>query len=266
MPNHVRNILTIDVSESSLTLSEVVDRITSVSPKTGEVLLDFEAIVGKCPEDLDIEESGRGHLGYECYCNLLKTKRADTPIKRRNWIRKYIANQPEPKDEREARNLLDAKTLGEYLDLGKLYYENEKKYGLGIHTWYDWRCKNFGTKWNAYDQSWGKSGEQYDTIKFSTAWSTPRPIYETLGRIFPGVKFSVDYAVEFLGDYSGTIDIHGDEFAETDMSAGVVPWNEALTFACKVWGGTPEDFGYRINPDTGDYKYYSEDEEDEEET
>lgn len=263
MPNHVRNILTIDVSESSLTLDEVFDRITSVDPKTGEVLLDFEAIVGKCPEELDIEESSRGHCGYEFYCNLLKTKKADTPIKRRNWIRKYIADQPKPENEQEARNLMNAETLNEYLNIGKQYYDNEKKYGRGIYTWYGWKNKYFGTKWNAYDQF-----GQDNTIQFSTAWSAPYPVYETLGHLFPDVKFSVDYAEEFIGEYSGTIKIHGDEFVETDMSikANTTPAerNKAISFACGVWGGTPEDFNYRINPNTGEYEYHYEDEDEEE--
>lgn len=46
--------------------------------------------------------------------------------------------------------------------------------------WYDWRCKNWGTKWNAYDQD--LIGVSYNCIelKFDTAWAPPMPIIEKL--------------------------------------------------------------------------------------
>lgn len=68
--------------------------------------------------------------------------------------------------------------------------------------WYKWRCKYWGTKWNAYDT--------YSIIKptqvvfvFSTAWSAPYPIYEQLMSL--GYPLEIRYADENLGSNCGKI-------------------------------------------------------------
>lgn len=68
--------------------------------------------------------------------------------------------------------------------------------------WYEWHCKYWGTKWNAYD-GYVKIGKSYLTVVFQTAWSMPRPIYEQLAKL--GYNFEVQYADEDYGSNCGRL-------------------------------------------------------------
>ena len=64
---------------------------------------------------------------------------------------------------------------------GNLSTEDRKRcVQEGIPNWYDWQCENWGTKWNAYDQSIEDQGYGSFEIRFDTAWSPPFPIIEAL--------------------------------------------------------------------------------------
>lgn len=65
----------------------------------------------------------------------------------------------------------------------------ELRYGYA--SWYEWRCNEWGTKWNAYEV------EQHDNIvEFKTAWAAPHPVIERLAEIFPDVEFHHIWADE----------------------------------------------------------------------
>jgi hypothetical protein len=59
-------------------------------------------------------------------------------------------------------------------------------------NWYNWRCENWGTKWNAYDQSVLEDEWSTLVIEFLTAWSPPYPIVtrirEELNKRYPMEK------------------------------------------------------------------------------
>ena len=59
----------------------------------------------------------------------------------------------------------------------------------GVPNWYDWNCKNWGTKWNAYAQS--SEGPCYGevTIIFDTAWAPPLPIIDALRKKYKNASF-----------------------------------------------------------------------------
>lgn len=61
-------------------------------------------------------------------------------------------------------------------------------------TWYDWRNKNWGTKWNSCEavQSRGMC-----EIEFKTAWSPVYYIAEALSKQYPGAIISITGADEF---------------------------------------------------------------------
>ena len=75
---------------------------------------------------------------------------------------------------------------------------NKKDFGHGLTTcetdWYNWRCTNWGTKWNAYEVEieWDEEYQECIEIKFQTAWSPPEPIYFKLEEIF-GERISVNW-------------------------------------------------------------------------
>lgn len=68
----------------------------------------------------------------------------------------------------------------------------------GHATWYEWSCSNWGTKWNAYEQS-----VEADTFIFDTAWSGIPGIIQKLSKAFPNVKIEYKYADEDTGNNVG---------------------------------------------------------------
>ena len=58
----------------------------------------------------------------------------------------------------------------------------------GENNWYDWSCKNWGTKWNSVDV------EVYDDeIQVLTAWSPCDPVIAALARLFPSMRFTYSF-------------------------------------------------------------------------
>ncbi len=53
---------------------------------------------------------------------------------------------------------------------------------------YEWRCENWGTKWNAAYIDTYENG-----FSFETAWTPCRPIIAELARIFPEAEFWFQY-------------------------------------------------------------------------
>ena len=82
---------------------------------------------------------------------------------------------------------------------------NKKDFGHGLTTcetdWYNWRCTNWGTKWNAYEVeiNWDEEYKECIEINFQTAWSPPEPIYFKLDEIF-GERISVNWFCRDEGD------------------------------------------------------------------
>lgn len=80
--------------------------------------------------------------------------------------------------------------------LGNQYLENKKNYGAA--NWYDWRCQNWGTKWNAEDASLDEENDGTELhYHFMTAWAEPVPIYLALSEQFPDVTICTTAIYEF---------------------------------------------------------------------
>jgi len=86
----------------------------------------------------------------------------------------------------------------------------------GSDNWYDWNCKNWGTKWDVSNGSFDLdedklSGSGY----FETAWSPPIQAYENLKKL--GFVIDATYTEEsmaFAGRYQS---ISGDDYYEIDF-------------------------------------------------
>ena len=75
--------------------------------------------------------------------------------------------------------------------------ENIEKYGAA--DWYDWRVKNWGTKWDVGELCLSDRSEEYAYFAFETAWS---PIVEAMSKIaemYPELTFSLDYEESGMG-------------------------------------------------------------------
>ena len=71
-----------------------------------------------------------------------------------------------------------------------------------VEDWYDWRCENWGTKWNSCDANcdWSPDCLEYD---FETAWSPCEPVIKALAAMFPDAQFKYRYSEPgccFFGD------------------------------------------------------------------
>jgi hypothetical protein len=56
---------------------------------------------------------------------------------------------------------------------------------FGATNSYDWCIQSWGTKWNAYNVNWEVS--DYVIVKFDTAWSPPRPVFQAIANQYPKV-------------------------------------------------------------------------------
>lgn len=105
--------------------------------------------------------------------------------------------------------------------------ELERKYLAS--NWYDWRNRNWNTKWNAYEQT--MDGNQ---VIFQTAWSTPVYVIEKLSAIFPDATFTIQYADEDTGYNCGEYECYNGE--TTEISRIDSGSDEAIEFAQELWG------------------------------
>ena len=72
--------------------------------------------------------------------------------------------------------------MPDYIFDGALGSEEKELYGK--YNWYDWSCKNWGTKWNAYEVAVFEEG-----FNLYTAWSPAYPVIERLAFLFPEANF-----------------------------------------------------------------------------
>lgn len=98
----------------------------------------------------------------------------------------------------------------DYIYQGNLGQQERELYGK--NNWYDWNCKYWGTKWNAY---WSHL-EDDNIIIFDTAWSSPIPIFNALAHLCGEhqVWFTGEWADEDRGSNTGTFKsgCEGDEY------------------------------------------------------
>jgi Ferredoxin-like domain in Api92-like protein len=193
MPNHVRNILTIDGSYHKVKF--VLD---SLCGDENHQFMDFNKVI-PMPSEL---------VGTMSPVRIMTQEEYD----------KYMSSDSYERDKKMG--------CGRPLTQ-KMSDELKAKYGHD--EWYTWSIANWGTKWNAYDQS-----RNDNVITFSTAWSHPLRIIETLSTTYPELIFNVMYADEDRGSDCGEyvmVDGHIQDckiFTEASY--------ESLEFADEVWG------------------------------
>ena len=68
-----------------------------------------------------------------------------------------------------------------------------KSTGHADDRWYDWRCYNWETKWDAYDVTITDDDPENLEVEFNTAWSPPEAICHALREQYPDVSISWFY-------------------------------------------------------------------------
>lgn len=77
--------------------------------------------------------------------------------------------------------------------------------------WYDWNCRNWGTKWDACEPESGGIEKQADNFysvdyDFRTAWGDPREVFVAMAQQYPTLYFSVTcneeqgWGMEYYGE------------------------------------------------------------------
>ena len=229
MPNHVQNIIYLQGDTQKINaLMEIIQ-----NDEYGIGTIDFNKII-PMPESLNIEAGSSTDNGLKLYREFLKklisNKRAKDTIKALENIPKG-SEDAFLKIRAESGNAVN---LNEW-NLGKTAWQNIQKYDAP--TWYEWRIRNWGTKWNAYGYEEKEGHSPNQELKFQTAWDAPYPILQKLSAMYPEVVFKHEWADEDLGHNCGRqIYIRG-KLAEEYLPEGVY----ATDFALDIWGYDPSD-------------------------
>ena len=129
---------------------------------------------------------------------------------------------------------------------------------FGYDNWYDWRCANYGTKWDADSENYGD-----DHVYFETAWSPPLPWLEKVAKDYPELTFRLDYSEEGM-QFGGTcVALHIDgEFASANQVCDLVMQDEYgvkmgdVGYAYNI--KNPENITYSIIADRSPSRKYSQ--------
>lgn len=170
-------------------------------------------------KDTNIED----FLSNDYYDKFFKREFSQVEFDTANKELKAIIN-----GEREMFENIDFVGLGikNLEDLGNTYIKNILEYGCD--TWYDFACKNWGTKWNACHTYYV---DEYN-IEFDTAWSTPIHIFEEISKKY-NTRVEVEYADEDIGYNCGTMIFENGELVSKNYGDE--------TFANNVWGWSMEE-------------------------
>ena len=68
---------------------------------------------------------------------------------------------------------------------------NKAKYGY--ENWYDWRCDEWGTKWDACEPNIQHNNIDYFAVSFETAWAPPIAWIQNIMKDYPGLQFTLEY-------------------------------------------------------------------------
>jgi len=192
MPNWCENTLTIEGPNE--TLKKIKEFLQSENRP-----FDFNNVI-PIPKELLVSAGSTGDSAYEIlhekggwkrWMEYEWVKKAGIKTKKQlvAFMEKRHSSSKMPPDEGH-------ENLG-WRELGNRYASNLKKYGA--KNWYDWKVKNWGTKWNAGDDVDIGEGDGILEYTFDTAWSPPNPIAEALSFRFPDCIFILSYKEEGMG-------------------------------------------------------------------
>ena len=230
MPNNVTNILQLEGDAKRI--QEVLAAIQSDEFGIGSI--SFDRLI-PMPISLYIECGSRTSEGLKAY---------------NDFIEVYsLVNQSEDSDllsipeEAEQAFLRVRPVDPKSWELGKTAFQNKQRYGAS--TWYEWRIRHWGTKWDAYgfeDAPLRQDGQ----ITFLTAWSPPHPVMQRLTAQFHDVTIHHDWADEDLGYNCGHRDYLNGVLLE-EYQPGYGP--ESIRFAAGIMGINPEELD--LDPEEG---------------
>lgn len=199
MPNYCDGTITLYASD------ERIKEVFAAIHGKDDNPFDFNKII-PMPEALNVTQDFHEDLAYTAFiCDgerltkeefLERLESSEENKMLCEEMTRYLFN--ESKDERISgifdRYLQEWESgnANKMLDEGTLLVSNIRNYGAP--TWYEWCCKNWGTKWNSCD------AEIRDhSICFYTAWSPCSEIIRALAVMFPDITFEYYYDEAGIG-------------------------------------------------------------------
>ena len=91
---------------------------------------------------------------------------------------------------------------------------NLKKFGSP--DWYEWNCKNYGSKWSEFDGMFGQISDNEINATFMSAWSPIGEGIRNVSKQFPTLDFVLSYdegGMAFCGGYAFR---NGEIFADIE--------------------------------------------------
>jgi len=162
---------------------------------------DFNKII-PMPEPLNVESGSKENLAVEV---VLRKLAAPQDILQKICV---VPNMSVDLYQRAMEN--SRMSEDELCKLGLVYIRNKVLYGAT--SWYYWCCKNWGTKWNSYENE----EQDEDTISFETAWSPPEEVIARLAQMYPDAVIEHWWADEDAGNNSGYAKYMGKEEASVN--------------------------------------------------
>lgn len=201
MPNHITNRLTINGSPDAV--KKVLEAISGTFESGNPMYIDFNRIK-PMPESLMIESGSNTDVSMSLY-SMVKHGMESTPIL--EWTAKSIQNMLDeanlPFTNDGIRQFVQDTEQGQMLyKLGETGQSNLEQYGAA--NWYNWCINEWGTKWNAYEQSIAGN-----TITFLTAWSGVPELLQQVAAQHPDIEFEYMYADEDWGQNTGEFTFKG---------------------------------------------------------
>ena len=191
MPNHCSN---------QVTISGDADQLTAfmLAAKSGNEDLSFDNLF-PCPQSLKDAASGSDEIYYDIVYGDL------SELAGYGWIPDEI------KGDRDALLTFVANRHGYHAGKG-IGIADLIKYNLetyGAKNWYDWCCKNWGTKWDI-DGTGDRHGDEHASYSFDSAWSPPIEAFVKISEDFPGLSFDLEY-FEGGNCFMGRVEIRNGE-------------------------------------------------------
>ncbi len=237
MPNWVQN--NVKFSGDDAEIKRMLDKIKGDEIGFGSI--DFNKII-PMPESLIIESGSRTNKGIEMVKKYLESMPEELKGKEgtyEKFVEDLRNHSADISDEEEKK----------IWDIGVTAVDNLYRYDAP--TWYEWCCKNWGTKWNAC--ACNETDENVKSISFQTAWSTPLPVMKKLSEMFPNVEVRTEFADEDIGHNCGMYAFKGGEYISewhpTDENSN----KAALEFAATVWNTELDSYSLHINKTMTNY-------------
>lgn len=118
-----------------------------------------------------------------------------------------------------------------------------------IVNWYNWRCKNWGTKWDLCEME-AEIFEDVCYYRFYTAWTPPLPVIETMSKAYPDLTITLLYDEPGMC-FAGKVVVRNSEHIEKYETYGLHEYKRFLR----------EEFGLEFIGECKDCTYLLEEAE-----